>query len=605
MNFALKTILLVTFQYLTIPVPHSQEQSDAYRLLGDGWEKVQKGEFQEGKEILKKAAYYAHNEKVTRIEARSLINIGISCYQLGQYDSAIYFTNRSRELYHSINDTVQVINSFRNVGIYYSRLEMNLASAQSYFDALEYFGESKKHSELKARIYNDVALAYTRIGNIDKAKDLLIEGLEEIESSNLKDNWLVNLGNIYQDLNQLDSSIIYYQQSLLLKSQETDSTGIALVYNNLGEAYLKLNDFRRAKEYLDSALFLRNTYRGDIYSTQNNLAWYYIKMGQYDSAQIELAKVASQLENNIREQEVLKYYFLKRLLAKEQGDYGAYIHFDGLHDSLSSKIFEEERLQLQEMQAEFDINQREVRIGQQEELLAAQETIITKNTNLLILVIVIAIMVLGSAIYFLLLNSRNKKLRMRNELLVREQNHRVKNNLQMISSLLSLQAGKAQDEVSKDALKQSQGRIQAIALLNRSLYDQEEIGDIDLKVYISELITEVINSITDTEVKYQLDIDDIKLDLEKTTSLGLIINELIVNSVKYVKQSVTEFSLSVKVQSGKFSLEYTDNGENFDLQAYQNSKSFGKKLVELQAKQLKGKSKIGANSRFKYQLNFA
>jgi two-component sensor histidine kinase len=222
-------------------------------------------------------------------------------------------------------------------------------------------------------------------------------------------------------------------------------------------------------------------------------------------------------------------------------------------------------------------------------------------------VILVALLFLfSSAIAFYLRNllQKNKRLAQRNELLVREQNHRVKNNLQMISSLLSLQAGKTQDEVSKAALKQSQGRIQAIALLNRSLYDKEEIGDIDLKVYISELITEVINSITDAEVKYQLDIDDIKLDLEKTTSLGLIINELIVNSVKYVKKSVTEFSLSIKEQSGKFSLEYIDNGENFDLLAYQNSKSFGKKLVELQAKQLKGQSNVSDDSQFRFNLNF-
>ena len=583
-----------------------QEPPESYDYLKQGLESIAKGNLVEGKNLMKEAAFYAKKENTLDVEAKSYINIGITYYRLGLFDSAIYFTEKSRVLYSSAKDTIQVINSLRNIGIYYSNLKQSRASVRSYLDALNYIGDSKEYTELKARLYNDIAIVYTQSGNIKKAKNLLLEGLDDVENNRIKDNWMVNLGNIYQDLEKFDSAKYFYIESLILKREEKDSVGIALVFHNLGEAHLQLNTLSIAKQYLDSAIFLKRLYQtGDSYSTQNNLAWYYIKVEQYDSAKRELVEVGSQLENNMREQEVLKYYFLKRLLAKEQKDYSTYILYDELHDSLSSKIFEEERLQLQEMQAEFDINQRDDRIGQQEELLAAQETIIIKNTNLLILVIIITIIVFVSAIYFVLLNSRNKKLRMRNELLVREQNHRVKNNLQMISSLLSLQAGKAQDQVSKDALKQSQGRIQAIALLNRSLYDQEEIGDIDLKVYISELITEVINSITDTEVKYQLDIDDIKLDLEKTTSLGLIINELIVNSVKYVQQSVTEFSLSIKEQSGKFSLEYADNGENFDLQAYQNSKSFGKKLVELQAKQLKGKSKISANSQFKYQLIFA
>ncbi|WP_421977091.1 sensor histidine kinase [Roseivirga seohaensis] len=260
---------------------------------------------------------------------------------------------------------------------------------------------------------------------------------------------------------------------------------------------------------------------------------------------------------------------------------------------------------LREADAKYEVRFKDSQLKLKEQEVALHEAGLKRQKLVSYFLVAFVVITLGVSWYFRRLLLKNKKLAQRNELLVREQNHRVKNNLQMISSLLSLQAGKAQDEVSKDALKQSQGRIQAIALLNRSLYDQEEIGDIDLKVYISELITEVINSITDTEVKYQLDIDNIKLDLEKTTSLGLIINELIVNSVKYVKQSVTEFSLSIKAQSGKFSLEYADNGENFDLQAYQNSKSFGKKLVDLQAKQLKGKSKISNDSQFRYQLNFS
>ena len=233
-----------------------------------------------------------------------------------------------------------------------------------------------------------------------------------------------------------------------------------------------------------------------------------------------------------------------------------------------------------------------------------QERRLLQRRNLNVLLGSGSIILFGLFYYYFVTGRKMKVLSVNNELLVREQNHRVKNNLQMIASLLSLQAGKTQDESSREALRQSQGRIQAIALLNRSIYDQKEIGDVDLRVYVQDLVEEVINSITDSAVEYQLDIDDIQLDLEKTTSLGLIINELIVNSVKHGKESEVLFNLRIKKSSNQFLLEYSDNGEKFDLNEYENSKSFGKKLIQLQTQQLKGRSKVESKDGFSFILYF-
>ncbi|KOF03809.1 hypothetical protein OB69_04425 [Roseivirga seohaensis subsp. aquiponti] len=538
--------------------------------------------------------------------AALLLNEGVTFAKSKSYDSAIVKFNDALNFAVQQNDTANILKSYRNLGLSYRYVNQPLKSINTYLRGLELIGDNDAYSIIKGRFLNSLGSIYMATNSFEKAKASFLQAITQMPESNSYHIWLNNLGNANLELDDYDLAIQNFRESLALKRNlGLKEEERVVVYNNLGEALLRSDQLVEAKIFLDSALLFREADSAqDKVPIWNNLTWYYMKVGSSQQAERYLLLSSKVIDQSINKDKV-KYYWLGKSLADVVGDYKGYVKYDMMHDSLNDLTFKESRLMLQEAQSEYEIDQRENQLNQQEELLAAQQTIITKNTNLLILVIIIALIVLGSAIYFVLLNSRNKKLRMRNELLVREQNHRVKNNLQMISSLLSLQAGKAQDEISKYALKQSQGRIQAIALLNRSLYDQEEIGDIDLKVYISELITEVINSITDTEVKYQLDIDDIKLDLEKTTSLGLIINELIVNSVKYVQQSVTEFSLSIKAQSGKFSLEYTDNGENFDLQAYQNSKSFGKKLVELQAKQLKGKSKISNDSQFRYQLNFS
>ena len=405
--------------------------------------------------------------------------------------------------------------------------------------------------------------------SIEKSKEVLSYPINQSDSIAQSHAYAYNnIGIIYaRFLKNYDSAIFFLNKGEEL-ANKIDKAGIARA-SGLWKAYV----ITRIKkpELLDSAILMARAAR-DTESTN--------------------------LVSRLTAAEVLIY-----ALALKSNDLDFYRDVQKWKEmvSLNNDSFQSA---LREADAKYEVQFKDSQLKLKEQEVALHEADLKRQKLVSYFLVAFVVITLGVSWYFRRLLLKNKKLAQRNELLVREQNHRVKNNLQMISSLLSLQAGKAQDEVSKDALKQSQGRIQAIALLNRSLYDQEEIGDIDLKVYISELITEVINSITDTEVKYQLDIDDIKLDLEKTTSLGLIINELIVNSVKYVKQSVTEFSLSIKVQSGKFSLEYTDNGENFDLQAYQNSKSFGKKLVELQAKQLKGKSKISNDSQFRYQLNF-
>ena len=576
----------------------------SYEYLKLASVKLQNRDYHIADSLFHKTVLLARKEGDENIEAKAFINLGNLKYSITSWDSAIHYYQKSILLYETLQDTIQIANNLRNIGIAYSRKGSQKNALTYFLQALETLGSSPDFFELRGRIINSIANKYLEIGNVNAAQELYNQYLVLYSSSVYYSNWLMNLGSLKLGVGEYDSAYNYYIKARDVFLKEKDSIGLGRIFNNIGEAYLRGGDLDNSIIELRRAVsYKRNVMPYELTSTFNNLAWYYIKVGRYDSAQMELAKVASQLENNIREQEVLKYYFLKRLLAKEQEDYSNYIHYDELHDSLSSKIFEEERLQLQEMQAEFDINQREERIGQQEDLLAAQETIITKNTNLLILVIVIAVIVLSSAIYFVLLNSRNKKLRMRNELLVREQNHRVKNNLQMISSLLSLQAGKTQDESSKEALRQSQGRIQAIALLNRSLYDQKEIGDVDLKGYVQELVEEVINSITDSAVEYQLDIDDIQLDLEKTTSLGLIINELIVNSVKHVHQPVTEFRLGIKQRTNLFLFEYSDNGRSFDLNEYQKSKSFGRKLIDLQAQQLKGQSKVESNGGFSFTLS--
>jgi two-component sensor histidine kinase len=208
--------------------------------------------------------------------------------------------------------------------------------------------------------------------------------------------------------------------------------------------------------------------------------------------------------------------------------------------------------------------------------------------------------------YLFLLFRKNKRLSQRNELLLKEQNHRVKNNLQMISSLLSLQSQKLLSTDAKDALQESTGRINSVALLHRMLYEGETVGNIEATAYIRSL-TEEIQYSAGREMKIELNLPEkLELKIEKVTSLGLIINELLTNSIKHVDNSIElHVHLMITAHDEKLHLSYSDNGYGVTPEAWMSSPSFGNQLIQMQSRQLRGEFKVSTAGGFKYELMIA
>ncbi|UTB32568.1 MAG: PAS domain S-box protein [Methanobacterium sp. ERen5] len=159
------------------------------------------------------------------------------------------------------------------------------------------------------------------------------------------------------------------------------------------------------------------------------------------------------------------------------------------------------------------------------------------------------------------------------EVLLREINHRVKNNLQIISSLLHLQEGCAEAGDAVDVLKKSQGRVKSMAIVQEKLSQSPNYSHINLKDYIEKLVQAILYSYGSLEtIKTDLNIEDLNLNRDTSTLLGLIINELVTNIVKYAFKG-TEGTISVKIKSKSeelIDIIIADNGigisENIDLE---------------------------------------
>lgn len=179
------------------------------------------------------------------------------------------------------------------------------------------------------------------------------------------------------------------------------------------------------------------------------------------------------------------------------------------------------------------------------------------------------------------------------ELLLREIHHRVKNNLQIISTLLSLQSSQIDDQRVIDLYRESQNRIMSIALIHENLYQSEDLSNINFANYVKSLIDDLFNSYGVDSSKIQIDIQikDIIMGIETAIPCGLIINELISNTLKHAfPQGEGEIQVELyEKDEGNYSLRVKDNGEAFP-EGFKigTTDTLGMKLISSLVSQLDG-----------------
>jgi len=175
------------------------------------------------------------------------------------------------------------------------------------------------------------------------------------------------------------------------------------------------------------------------------------------------------------------------------------------------------------------------------------------------------------------------------ELLLREIHHRVKNNLQIISSLLGMQERKTSDQKFKDVLSSSRERIKSIALLHEQLYQSTDLASVKIKDYIKNLVTKTLQAYP-THIQIETDIEDTSLNIETSLPIGLIINELLTNTIKHANAKNVEIRL--KKTNENLKLHYKDDGKGLKKDEIQKSEGLGWQLIKSLISQLGGKLTI-------------
>lgn len=429
---------------------------------------------------------------------------------------------------------------------------------------------------------------------------------------------LTNIGIVYTYLDSMERAREMYLEADEIYTQSKDSIGKTQVALNVAKIYFANQEFEKALEEYEKALkysvnsdnpeFMLNAYHG--------MANTYFKINLLDSA-LHYCNLSNgySLEYNLRERLQYGYELLSEIYL-ENNDYEnavmALKKYTALRDSL---VNEDRNRSIVEMQTKYESEKKDRLIAEIELEKIANE----KERNFFValsLIILLAVVLLGFAYRF---NKRkNALLRERNiaieenlqqkETMIGEIHHRIKNNLQLFSSIFDLQSRTLKDEEAIKAINDSKNRVKAMAVIHQKLYQQSDIYGINMRDYIENLtagIVQTFNSL-EQEVKVHHDIEEIILHIDTSIPLGLIITEIITNSLKYAfpnkKQGNVFISLHEK--ENKLILEVRDDGIGIgNAMSSEQSTSFGMKMIKSLARQLKAEWNVINENGTKYRFD--
>lgn len=507
---------------------------------------------------------------------------------------------------------------YTNLGYVYERRGM-LGKASDYALQTLQTGEELGQDRAKAMAYSDLSCLFWKQGKFDQALEYGLKSIALYEKRGIQDLdydfTLYLVGNNYLALRQYQEALDYYKRSIRMGEQYGFYNNLSDVYISLADLYATLETYTKAEkaglEALKYARLLENNFM--IMRSLLSLGKIYNHEAKYHQAEESL-----QMSICVATEDFGDKFFLQQVYEALATAYEGQAQYDKAyramqqHDLLEDQFFTIEADQrLAELQTQLEVAQKENTIQQQQNQLKKQ------TTFQFLMVIILVLMV--SFLLFLYQTYQQKKkhnltLAKKNqemEFLLKEIHHRVKNNLEVVSSLLSLQAHH-QDAHMQEVMVENQNRVQSMSIIHEKLYQGENLSSIEMKDYFLKLGNYVIHMFgAEERVELRCDMDAIEVDVDMAIPIGLIVNELLTNALKYAFPDGRKgyISISLTQKDKMLLMEVADNGVGRGPEKNPKSKGFGSELVRLLTRQLEGKMRLdmqqGTTIHFEFQMNKA
>lgn len=435
------------------------------------------------------------------------------------------------------------------------------------------------------------------------------------------------IGNYYFELGKLDSARKYFNEGLAISNYNISHSdgrtpsnihenGRASLLGSIGRCYLAEGNYQKA------IIFLLKDVENSEEDINNkifkmiHLANAYIALGNKEKAKLyiseidRLTKGKEDKRMGLRTSEMKSNFFkLTHQLDSALFYANQYIALEDIHTE-----------QIRKNQAILLLSNIETEARNKDLLITKtkldKERADKKAQQILLWASIIVLVMAGISIVILIINniqkSKSKALielkNKENEILLKELHHRVKNNLQVIYSLINLQKRRLETPDLHQSLSMVQNRIKTMSLVHQNLHENDNLKDVNLEAYI-KTISDYLKTLyhrEEKEIQIEFDIDEtIELSMDRAINIGLLLNEIMSNSLKYAFKGRSEGKISIDVQKihTGFQMKISDNGIGFTNTTH-SSKSLGMFLIENLVKQIQGRYEVESFEGTTYLIYF-
>lgn len=512
-------------------------------------------------------------------QATTLFKIGWVYKKRSLLEKAMQCDLKALRLMEYINDKAGIAGAN-------TRISEDLYYQERYQEALEYALKNIAFCE-KNKLNEELVYSYTNAGSasigmhnpedsfmyFDKALNLAIS--LNFSPINLCD-FLNNRGNALKRLGRYSEALNDYEKVLKLAQQTNYRNASITVIANLGEINLLTGNHQEALKYQLQTVQFQEEDEDLANLTENygHISTIYEKLGNYPLA-LEYQKKARKMRDST---------------AKVESD-----------KTMSSLL------------TQYETEKKENTIASQKTQLAQQGLV--QWLSIGVASLLLGLLFFGYKSY--VARARTNKLlaakNQQNELLLKEIHHRVKNNLELVKSLIALQSAQLEDSETKDAMIASQNRVQSMGIIHQKLYQGENLGNVEMKDYFLNLGEGILDTFNaEDKVIIECAMDSLELDVDTAVPIGLIVNELLTNALKYAfpKNKKGNISISLlKPTPETLTLKVVDNGIGKVVGLAPKGTGFGSQLIKLLTQQLNGEmtedTLNGTSVSFHFKLNKA
>lgn len=545
--------------------------------------------------------------------ALSYNNLGIINYYKAIYSVALSYHDRSLELMTEIGDKKGMAGSHNNKGAVYTEQGDYSQAIEEYLNSLHLLEEINDREGV-GKSYNNIGLVYYLQGNYPQAKDYYKKALsilEQFANQAVISDILNNMGIIAYEEGKYDESLDYHFRSLGIREKAGNQRGMAGSYTNIGDVYASQETFAKALEFQKKALAIQEEL-GDkkgMLSSLKGIGTVLSLTGQNAEALAymqDVIKIAGEIG---AKKELRDAYNDISAIYTRMGDYKQALEFKAQYASMKDTLFSEQTHEIAtNMEAKFENEKKskEIEILKRENEI--QELQLGRNRILIISFTIGLVLALISVVIYARINREKRKalelLQRQNdsikrqkeekEVLLKEIHHRVKNNLQVINSLIRLQCAYTDDQEALELFDECQNRIISMALIHEKMYEAHNLSNINIQEYVTQLAQNLLRSYRlNQHISLDIEVNIEQLSLDTLVPLGLLLNEMISNSLKHAFKGREEGVITVKLErnkEGKFELTVGDNGVGLPGDfSFQSAHTLGMELIVTLTSQLDGK----------------